>query len=77
MAHHSVSILGNTTTPAQDLNMAGSHIEDLDIIVDHYGQRLFSFQMCPPTLFGEIIRINHLRMRAMEAADAGAEGHSQ
>lgn len=57
--------------------MAVSHIEDLDMIVDHYGQRLFSFQMCPPTLFAEIIRINHLRMRAIESAHAGAEGHSQ
>lgn len=77
MAYHSVAILGNTTSPAQNLNMVVSQINDLDIIVNHYGQRLFSFQMCPPKLFAEIIRVNHLRMRAIEGENAGAEGHSQ
>lgn len=77
MAYYSVAILGNTTSPAQNLSMAGSHIDDLDIIVNYYGQRLFSFQMCPPTLFAEIIKVNHLRMQAIEGEHAGAEGLSQ
>lgn len=74
---HSVAILGNTTSPATELTMAGPHVEDLDIIVNHYGKRLFAFQMCPPILFAEIISINHLRMRAIEGGHAGFEGLSQ
>lgn len=46
--------------------MADSHVENLDIIVNHYGQRLFSFQMCPPPLLAEIVKVSYLRMRAME-----------
>lgn len=69
----SVAILGNTTSPAPNLTMADSHLEDLDIIVNHYGQKLYSFQMCPPPLFAEIIKVNHLRMRAIEGKHAGAE----
>ncbi|KAL1874235.1 hypothetical protein Daus18300_003599 [Diaporthe australafricana] len=46
--------------------MTGLHLEDLDMIVNKYGGRLFSFQMCPPPLFIEIIKINHLRTRALE-----------
>ncbi|KAI7782934.1 C6 zinc finger domain-containing protein [Diaporthe eres] len=72
-----VAILGNTTSPALSLTMTGSHIEDLDIIVNHYGERLFSFQMCPPKLFAELIKINHLRMRAVENGHAGAESRTQ
>lgn len=57
--------------------MTGSHLEDLDIIVNHYGQRVFSFQMCPPKLFAELIKINHLRMRATESGHAESECHTQ
>lgn len=57
--------------------MAESHFEDLDTIVNSYGQKLFSFQMCPPPLFAEIIRTNHLRMRAVESGNAEAERHMQ
>lgn len=74
---HSVAIIGNTTSPAPKLTMAASHIEDLDTIVNHYGQRLFSFQMCPPALFAEIIKINHLRVRATEGGHVDANSHSQ
>lgn len=72
-----VAIIGNTTSPASNLTMAGSHIQDLDIIVNHYGGKVFSFQMCPPNLFAEIIRINHLRMRAVEGKHAEAGCHFQ
>lgn len=57
--------------------MTGSHLEDLDIIVDHYGQRLYSFQMCPPSLFAELVKINHLRMQAVDSGHAEAECHLQ
>ncbi|KAJ0118356.1 hypothetical protein J7T55_009139 [Diaporthe amygdali] len=71
------AIIGNTTSPAPDLPMTELHLDDLDIIVNRYGGKLFSFQMCPPPLFTEIIRINYLRMRAVEGEHIEAECHSQ
>lgn len=44
--------------------MTGSHLDELDFILKQFGGAISPFQMCPPTLFGEIIRINHLRMQA-------------
>ncbi|KAJ2893346.1 C6 zinc finger domain-containing protein [Zalerion maritima] len=67
-----VTVIGNTTSPASDLCMAESHLEELDFILEKYGGGLFSFQMCPPQLFGEIVKINYLRMRAAAAAAAAA-----
>lgn len=69
----SIAIIGNTTSPAANITMSESHIEDLDMIVDHYGGKLFSFQMCPAPLFAEIVKINHLRVRAVQARDGPAE----
>lgn len=56
--------------------MADSHIEDVDVIVHHYGGKLFSFQMCPAPLFAEIVKINYLRVRAVGVAPAEAGCHS-
>lgn len=60
--------------------MTGSHLDDLDFILAQYGGETFSFQMCPPPLFSEIVKINHLRMRAVkheatEAEDLSQDGH--
>lgn len=41
--------------------MTPAHLAALDIVL---GSTLARFQMCPPPLFGEIIQINHLRLRA-------------
>jgi hypothetical protein len=46
--------------------MAQWHLDELDSILAQYGGGIFSFLMCPPPLFAEIIRINHLRMRAVQ-----------
>lgn len=44
--------------------MAYSHLAELDIILQQSGDSVFSFQLCPPSLFAEIIKINHLRAQA-------------
>ncbi|KAH6640419.1 fungal-specific transcription factor domain-containing protein [Chaetomium tenue] len=56
-----MAVLGNTTCPASDLSMTPAHLAALDVILR---STLAPFQMCPTPLFGEIIRINHLRLRA-------------
>ncbi|KAK9776808.1 hypothetical protein AB5N19_10686 [Seiridium cardinale] len=68
-----ISIMANTTSPASDLANATSHLAEIDLILEGYGKNIFAFQMCPSSLFGEIIKINHLRMRATTDAfvDAG------
>ncbi|KAI0402884.1 fungal-specific transcription factor domain-containing protein [Xylaria palmicola] len=59
-----VAVIGNTTCSASDLLMTSFHIQQLEVIIEQYGAGLFSFQMCPPSLFAEIIKINHIRMQA-------------
>ena len=44
--------------------MTSLHFDELDSILEQYGCGTFPFQMCPPLLFAEIIKINYLRMRA-------------
>jgi hypothetical protein len=46
--------------------MANLHFNELDFILEIFANSVCPFQMCPPPLFAEIIRINHLRMRATE-----------
>lgn len=58
--------MGNTSSPASDLFMTTSHLSELDFILQQYGSRTFAFLMCPPLLFAEIVKVNHLRMRATD-----------
>jgi hypothetical protein len=46
--------------------MAQWHLDQLDFLLEEYYGGMFPFLMCPAALFAEIIRINHLRMRAVE-----------
>jgi hypothetical protein len=41
--------------------MTDAHLEALDIMQHRYGAAIFCFHACPPPLFAEITRINHLR----------------
>ncbi|KAI0197162.1 C6 zinc finger domain-containing protein [Xylaria flabelliformis] len=59
-----VAVIGNTTSSASNLIMTDYHMEQLDDIIERYGTGVFLFQMCPPILFTEIIRTNHIRMQA-------------
>ncbi|OIW28760.1 C6 zinc finger domain-containing protein [Coniochaeta ligniaria NRRL 30616] len=61
-----LAVIGNTTCPASDLIMAQWHLDQVDFILEQYGGAIFPFLMCPPPLFAEIIKINHLRMRAVQ-----------
>lgn len=75
-----LSVIGNTTCPASDLTMAQWHLDEIDFILEQYGGGIFPFLMCPPPLFVEIIRINHLRMRIVQqnltsTEDAIKEAH--
>ncbi|ROT39998.1 hypothetical protein SODALDRAFT_332150 [Sodiomyces alkalinus F11] len=60
-----VAVLGNTTCPASDLAMTDFHVEAIDFILNQFRGAVAPFQLCPLPLFGEIIRINHLRMQAV------------
>ncbi|KAL2145173.1 hypothetical protein VTI28DRAFT_7809 [Corynascus sepedonium] len=66
-----MAVIGNTTCPAADLSMTRSHLIALDVIQKLYRTTLTPFQMCPAPLFAEIIRINHLRHRAVRYASQG------
>lgn len=57
--------------------MTNLHLDELDFILEQYGGEIFSFQMCPPSLFAEVIKINHLRLRAMKFGTARAGDLSQ
>src|SRR4051812_37392870 len=56
--------MGNTSCPAVQVSMAKWHLQHLDFILEHHSQVATPFQLCPPTLFGEIIIINGLRAQA-------------
>lgn len=61
-----MTVIGNTTSPATDLAMASSHPEQLSFILEQSGDRSFPSEMCPVPLLAQIIKINHLRMRAAD-----------
>ncbi|RYC56717.1 hypothetical protein CHU98_g9497 [Xylaria longipes] len=72
-----VAVIGNTTSSASHLAMTDFHIEQLEVIIELYGAEVFPFQMCPPTLFAEIIKINHIRMQAAKHEPTMVEDLSQ
>lgn len=43
-------------------------LEELYLLLEQHGDNGYSFQMCPPPLFVEIAKINHLRSRASKAS---------
>ncbi|UNI24696.1 hypothetical protein JDV02_010424 [Purpureocillium takamizusanense] len=56
-----VAVFGNTTGPASDISMADLHLKSVPMMLDQYNNGTSPFHLCPPLLFAEIIRINHLR----------------
>ncbi|RVX72688.1 hypothetical protein B0A52_04086 [Exophiala mesophila] len=63
----SISVLGNTTCPASDLTSTEQHLEELEFILKEHGSGLSPFQICPPHLFAEMIKINNLRMEGCQS----------
>ncbi|KAK2732047.1 hypothetical protein CKAH01_01993 [Colletotrichum kahawae] len=70
----SVAVIGNTTCSASDLTMTGLQLDAVDLVVDQYATSSSPFQMCPLSLYGELIKINHLRSRALRSR---SESHAQ
>lgn len=70
---HSVAVFGNTTCPASDLAMTRSHLDALNLIQEQYGAAISPFHLCPPPLFAEIIKINHLRKRGTKYEPTSTE----
>ncbi|KUJ09632.1 uncharacterized protein LY89DRAFT_701176 [Mollisia scopiformis] len=59
-----VAVIANTTCPASDLTMTSSQLDEIEFLQKQYSDAASPFMMCPFTLFAQIIKINHLRMRA-------------
>ncbi|KAI1660551.1 fungal-specific transcription factor domain-containing protein [Daldinia decipiens] len=68
-----LAVIGNTTCPASDLSMIGSQLDTTDFLLEEFSTAMSPFHMCPLPLFAEIIKVNHLRMRAAEHISTGAE----
>ncbi|KAL0930897.1 uncharacterized protein CTRU02_213632 [Colletotrichum truncatum] len=71
----SVAVIGNTTCPVSDLSMTGVQLDATEAIMEHFAISASPFHMCPLQLYGEIIRINHLRARVLiaKASDITSE----
>ncbi|CAG8082358.1 unnamed protein product [Penicillium salamii] len=54
----------DTSSPASDLLVETLPLQQLYSIIDQFGGNGYAFQMCPPPLFLDIIKINHIRSRA-------------
>ncbi|KAI1297055.1 fungal-specific transcription factor domain-containing protein [Xylaria venustula] len=61
-----VAVIGNTTSSASGLAMTSFSIQQLEAIMKEYGAEPCPFEMCPPALFAEIVKINHIRMQAAQ-----------
>ncbi|KAH6659317.1 fungal-specific transcription factor domain-containing protein [Truncatella angustata] len=59
-----IAVIGDSTSPATDLFLTNSRMEEFDTALEQYNDFLFVFQMCPPFLFSEITNINRLRLQA-------------
>lgn len=70
-----MTIIGNTTTPASDLIPSTLQLNDVKFIQDQYITEAFPFQMVPPPLLVEIMKINILRMQA--SGHGSTEGLSE
>ena len=62
-------MIGNTTCPASDIAEADTHLDALHLILSQYDEEASPFGLCPPPLFGEMIRINYLRAQASACVD--------
>lgn len=62
-----MAVYGNTTCPANDLVGAATCLDCIEFILQRCTNATTAFQLCPPELFVEIIKINHLRSRTATA----------
>ncbi|KAL8369694.1 hypothetical protein RB595_000164 [Gaeumannomyces hyphopodioides] len=71
----SVAVYGNTTCPADDLVGTSTCLDCVEFIPECCANNTTPFVLCPPELFVEIIKINHLRWRAATAKQAQRPEH--
>ncbi|WEW59556.1 hypothetical protein PRK78_005030 [Emydomyces testavorans] len=64
----SIAVVGNTTSPSFDQILATSHPDLTDLMLEMYGDGLNPALLCPPPLFLDIIKINHLRFQGRNAS---------
>lgn len=57
--------------------MAGPHLDELAFVLERASDAISPFQMCPPFLFAEIIKINRVRRHAAKHGHDVAENLSQ
>ncbi|KFY13971.1 hypothetical protein V492_02933 [Pseudogymnoascus sp. VKM F-4246] len=69
-----IIVIGDTTTPVHEVFMGGSQLRDLEFILTKYAGTNFSFSTFPTPLFAELIRVNHLRVKASKP-DAAEEAN--
>ncbi|KAF7157650.1 hypothetical protein CNMCM5623_002024 [Aspergillus felis] len=72
-----IAVMGNTSSPASHLATTTWRLGDTAFILEEFGNGVFDFQMCPKPLFAEIIKINHLRVRAWRQDPARPEDLAQ
>ncbi|EJT82460.1 hypothetical protein GGTG_02433 [Gaeumannomyces tritici R3-111a-1] len=71
----SVAVYGNTTCPADDLVGTSTCLDCVEFILKRCAENTTPFLLCPPGLFVEIIKINHLRWRAATATQERRAEH--
>jgi len=69
-----IPTIGNTTTPASNLVMTQWIVDHLDVVVKLAFETVTPFELFPPLLFSEVIRINHIRYRASQMTETSGLG---
>ncbi|KAI8959055.1 fungal-specific transcription factor domain-containing protein [Daldinia sp. FL1419] len=72
-----LAVIGDTTCPASDLSLMGSQLDTTNFLLEQYSEAMSPYYMCPLPLFAQIIKINHLRMRATKYIGNEAEELSE
>jgi hypothetical protein len=60
----SIGILGDATSPASNLAITALHSQQLEDILELWGEKSFSFGAYPASLLREVLKVNRLRDRA-------------
>lgn len=68
---YSLVVTADTSSPASDLFVENLHTDEVYLLLKQYGGNGYAFQMCPPPLFAEVIKINLIRARASKAGLLG------
>ncbi|KAE8374541.1 fungal-specific transcription factor domain-containing protein [Aspergillus bertholletiae] len=67
-----ISVMGDTSSPVPNLTIATWHLEELDFMIEQYGDRPFAFATYPKALFAEIIKISYLRVQVTQSDPTAA-----